>query len=177
MSDAVEEFKVTTTMFDASLGRSNAGAMSVTTRSGNNQLGGSAYYYARDPSLNANSWQNNKAGIPRPSSSSYNLMGATLAADPEGQDLLLRRRGTDLTGVRLHAPGAGPHGGRAQRRLLPDLDRSGKPLNIYYPARAPPGRSPGQHHPANLIDPTGRASWRSTRRRTSPRGRARPATG
>ena len=77
MSDAVEEFKVSTTMFDASLGRSNAGAMSVTTRSGSNSVTGSVYYYARDASLNANSWVNNKSGLPRPEGAKYHVASNT----------------------------------------------------------------------------------------------------
>jgi len=78
MSDAVEEFKVTTTMFDASLGRSKRRRDVRDDALGQQPAGRLGLLLRADPSLNANSWQNNKAGIPRPSSSSYNLMGATL---------------------------------------------------------------------------------------------------
>ncbi len=159
MSDAVEEFKVTTTMFDASLGRSNAGAMSVTTRSGNNQMGGSAYYYARDPSLNANSWQNNKAGIPRPSNSKYNLMGATL-----GGPIIKDKTFFFVAAERISNESDFTRQGRvpteAERNgdFSQTLDRSGKPLNIYYPGTSTTRTQvPGNIIPANLIDPTGRA--------------------
>jgi len=43
MTDAVQEFKIVTTMFDASLGRSNGGALSITTKSGTNEYHGSAF--------------------------------------------------------------------------------------------------------------------------------------
>ena len=56
MGDAVEEFKVNTTLFDASQGRSAGGTVSVTTRGGTNNFHGAGYYYRRDPSLNALSW-------------------------------------------------------------------------------------------------------------------------
>ncbi len=41
-SEAVQEFKVQTTMFDAQNGRSNGGAISFTTRGGTNNLHGNA---------------------------------------------------------------------------------------------------------------------------------------
>ncbi len=66
MADAVQEFKVSTTLFDASLGRSNGGTLSVTTRSGTNEFHGSGYYYTRNRALNANSWTNNRLGLRKP---------------------------------------------------------------------------------------------------------------
>lgn len=66
MSDAVQEFKVQTTMFDASLGRSNGGALAITTRSGTNTYHGSGYYYLQNRALNANSWTNNRVALPKP---------------------------------------------------------------------------------------------------------------
>ena len=65
MSDSVQEVKVTTTMFDASLGRSNAGALAVTTRSGTNEYHGSGYYFTEKEALDANSWTNNRVRIPK----------------------------------------------------------------------------------------------------------------
>ncbi len=77
IADAVEEFKVHTTMFDASNGRSNAGALSFSTRSGTNRLHGSVHDYYRNRALNANSWTNNRLGLPKPPVS-YNLWGGTI---------------------------------------------------------------------------------------------------
>lgn len=64
--DAVEELRVQTTMFDASYGRSNGGVISYSTRSGTNELHGSFEYFYRNKALNANSWLNNRKGLPRP---------------------------------------------------------------------------------------------------------------
>lgn len=64
--DSVEELKVHTTLFDASLGHSSGGAINITTKGGTNDLHGTAYLFKRWKALNANSWQNNRLGIARP---------------------------------------------------------------------------------------------------------------
>ena len=75
MTDAVQEFKIVTTMFDASLGRSNGGAISITTKSGTNEYHGSAFYYTQNEALNANAWENNRVGIPHPLVDMYSIGG------------------------------------------------------------------------------------------------------
>jgi hypothetical protein len=159
MSDAVEEFKVSTTMFDASLGRSNAGAMSVTTRSGNNRLSGSGYYYARDPSLNANSWENNKAGIPRAEGAKYHLAGFTLGG-PIQKDRTFFFAAVEQISQESDFTRRGRVPTEAERNgdFSQTLDRNGRPLNIYYPGTtATRTQVPGNIIPVNQIDPTGRA--------------------
>ncbi len=64
--DTVEELRVQTTMFDASYGRSNGGVVMYATRSGSNEVHGSFEGFYRNKALNANSWLNNKRGLPRP---------------------------------------------------------------------------------------------------------------
>ena len=64
--DAVEEVRVQTTMFDAALGRTNGGVVSYATRSGTNELHGSFEAFYRNRALEANSWTNNRNGLPRP---------------------------------------------------------------------------------------------------------------
>jgi hypothetical protein len=64
--DSVEELLVQTTMFDAAYGRSNGGVISYATRSGTNDLHGSFEIFYRNKILNANSWFNNRKGLPRP---------------------------------------------------------------------------------------------------------------
>ena len=75
MTDAVQEFKIVTTMFDASLGRSNGGAISITTKSGTNEYHGSAFYYTQNEALNANAWENNRVGLPHPAVDLYSFGG------------------------------------------------------------------------------------------------------
>lgn len=75
MSDSVAQFKIVTTMFDASLGRSNGGAISITTKTGTNEFHGTAFYYTQTEALNANAWENNRVGIPHPVVDMYSFGG------------------------------------------------------------------------------------------------------
>jgi hypothetical protein len=52
--DAIQEFKVQTSTFDASYGRNPGGNVNVVTKSGGNTLHGSAFEFLRNTSLNAN---------------------------------------------------------------------------------------------------------------------------
>lgn len=61
--DAVEEFKVQAAAVDASYGRTSGGVVNLTLKSGTNRLRGSAFWFHRDDSLDANTTQNNRAGI------------------------------------------------------------------------------------------------------------------
>ena len=63
--DAVEAVSVTTAAAGAELGGSGAVTINFATRSGTNQLSGSAYEYWRDTSLNSNYWFNKRDGLPR----------------------------------------------------------------------------------------------------------------
>ena len=52
--DAIQEFKVQTSTFDASYGRNPGANVNVVTKSGSNDLHGTAFFFLRDTSLNAN---------------------------------------------------------------------------------------------------------------------------
>lgn len=52
--DALQEFKVQTSTFDASYGRNPGASVNVVTKSGSNELHGTAFFFLRDTSLNAN---------------------------------------------------------------------------------------------------------------------------
>ena len=63
--DAIQEFKVQTSQFDASYGR-NAGAnVDVLTKAGSNSLHGNVWEYLRNEDLNANDFFRNETGEPR----------------------------------------------------------------------------------------------------------------
>jgi hypothetical protein len=65
--DALQEFKVQTSTFDASYGRNPGANVNVVTKSGTNDLHGTAFYFLRDTSLNANPFfynRNRKATDP-----------------------------------------------------------------------------------------------------------------
>ena len=74
--DAVEELRVQTTMFDAAYGHSNGGVVSYATRSGTNRLHGSFEDFYRNKAFNANTWLNNKRGLPKGDDSRQFYSGA-----------------------------------------------------------------------------------------------------
>ena len=75
--DAVQEFRVETSVVNPQYGEFNGGVISFETKSGGNNFHGSAYEYLRNTLLNANNFFNNETGQPRPSFI-QNQFGATL---------------------------------------------------------------------------------------------------
>jgi outer membrane receptor protein involved in Fe transport len=63
--DAVQEFQVNTNSFAAEIGRATGGVVNVITKSGTNEFRGTAFWFYRDRAMNANTFFNNRAGIPR----------------------------------------------------------------------------------------------------------------
>jgi hypothetical protein len=94
--DAVQEFKVITNFYDAQYGRTGGGIINVSTKSGQNDLHGTAYWFLRRYQLEANNIAANAAGRPR------------YAVDPiTGENLggrKLDQAGTQLSGP-LWIPG------------------------------------------------------------------------
>jgi hypothetical protein len=77
--DSIAEIKVLTANYQAEYGRSSGGTINVVTKSGSRDFHGGAFYARRDDALNANEWQNNKAGRAKPAYefnySGYNIGG------------------------------------------------------------------------------------------------------
>lgn len=63
--DAVQEFQVNRNAYSAEYGRAGGAVINVVTKSGTNDFHGSAFWFFRDKSLNANSWTNKTAVPPR----------------------------------------------------------------------------------------------------------------
>ncbi len=63
--DELQEFRVLTSSFAPEFGRTPGGQVSLVTRSGTNRYSGSVYNYLRNEIFDANSFFNNRAGIPR----------------------------------------------------------------------------------------------------------------
>jgi len=75
--DAIQEFTLERSSYDASFGRSGGGQVVVATRSGTSAFHGGAYEFARTANTNANSYENNLTGLPRPPDH-YNNFGFTV---------------------------------------------------------------------------------------------------
>ena len=63
--DAIEEFKVQTSLYDATQGRNGGGNVNAVLRGGTQNFHGSAYEYFRNTALDANDYFANAAGQPR----------------------------------------------------------------------------------------------------------------
>jgi Carboxypeptidase regulatory-like domain/TonB dependent receptor len=75
--DVIQEFKVQTSLYDASQGRNGGGNVNAILKSGTRQLHGDAYEYFRNDVLNANEYFLNAAGAPRPPVK-QNIFGGSL---------------------------------------------------------------------------------------------------
>jgi hypothetical protein len=64
--ETIQEFKVQTSLYDATFGRSGGGNIQVVTKSGTNDFHGEAYEYFRHEALNANNPFLKSAGVKRP---------------------------------------------------------------------------------------------------------------
>jgi len=64
--EALNEFKVITSLLPAEFGRTTGGVESFTTKSGSNSWHGTAFDILHNDKLNANSWFNNLNGAPKP---------------------------------------------------------------------------------------------------------------
>ena len=64
--ETLQEVKLQTSLYDASTGRSGGGNFQLITKSGANQIHGSAYWYLQNEKFNANDFFFNKDGIDRP---------------------------------------------------------------------------------------------------------------
>ena len=75
-TEGVQEFKVLQSNFSPEYGESGDGIVSLTIKSGTNDLHGSVYDFLRNRAFDANSWTNNTAGQPK-SVNTQNDFGAT----------------------------------------------------------------------------------------------------
>jgi hypothetical protein len=169
--DNVAEVKVQTTLFDAQYGRSNGGAINVTTKGGANELHGAAYWFKRWTALNANSWNNNRLGLPR-APVKYDQYGYYVSG-PVYIPKLVDGRNKLFFSTNLEQD-KDPRELTRQARMPTDLEKQGDfsqtlslaggPLALFDPATtvitgSTAARSPfaGNRIPASRMDPTGRA--------------------
>jgi hypothetical protein len=75
--DAVQEVNVLTSNYQAEYGRSGGAQINLVTKSGTSAFHGSGFEYYRDKGMNANTWTNNRVGLPV-APYHYNDFGFTL---------------------------------------------------------------------------------------------------
>src|SRR5438132_8051988 len=75
--DAISEFKIQTSSYDAGYGRNPGANVNVLTKSGTNNFHGSAFEFFRNRVLNANGWFLNRNNQPKPVLNS-NIYGGAL---------------------------------------------------------------------------------------------------
>ena len=160
--DAVQEFSVQQNSVDAEFGHSAGGTMSVSMKSGTNEIHGTAYYFGRNPSLNA---------VVNPITRTPNFVRNHIWGGTAGAPILKNKLFTFATyeGWRTKEP-------RDAIRTMPtdaertgdfsrSLTRTGTQRTIYDPvttvlnvATNTASRMPfaGNVIPANRIDPTAR---------------------
>jgi hypothetical protein len=63
--DAMQEYKMQSSTFDAEYGRTTGAQLSIVTRSGSNTFHGILFEYLRNNIFDANNWFNNNEGLPR----------------------------------------------------------------------------------------------------------------
>jgi len=141
--DAIQEFKVVTSPYSAEYGRSPGGAISVSTKSGTNDIHGTLYDYYRNEGMDSNDFFSKRANQPKPSND-QNQFGANLGG-PISKDkafFFLDYEGTRITrGVTrvTSVPTADQRAGIFTSAVRDPL--TGQPF-------------PGNVIPANRIDPT-----------------------
>ncbi len=84
--DVVQEFKVQTSLYDASQGRNGGGNINAVLKSGTNQIHGDVFEFFRNEDLNANEFFLNSQGNPRPIVK-QNIFGGSLGGPvlPKGK--------------------------------------------------------------------------------------------
>jgi hypothetical protein len=104
--DSVQEFRSTTTNANADQGRTSGAQVTLVTKSGTNEVHGSAYHYHRNTVTAANGFFNNRAGVERPKLL-VNVFGGSVGG-PAVRDRLFyffnfegRRDASDSTNVRV----------------------------------------------------------------------------
>jgi len=74
--EAIQELQAQTSGIDAQSAITSGGVMNFTMKSGTNQFHGSGFIYGRNEALDANSWDNNNQGLPKPFDRAWDYGGS-----------------------------------------------------------------------------------------------------
>ena len=115
--DAIRQFQVLTSTYDASFGRNAGGQINVITQSGANRFSGSAYEFIRNGSLDARNYFAPK-NEPAPRYDRHQFGGSIRRATGSESHLLLRRLRADAFARGDHSRDQRADACRADRRLF-----------------------------------------------------------
>ncbi len=166
LQDSVQEQQILQNTYDAQYERGGAGIVTLVTKGGTNAFHGEVYDYLQNSFLNANTWSNNKYGLPR-GQFKQNQFGGNIGGPLLKRANLfffggyegLRQPNTQSSGL-LTVPTAAERAGNFGSTLNPD----GSADLIYNPFTTTPlGDSgsftrqqfPGNQIPTSLINPVG----------------------
>ena len=161
--DSVQEVNIARNQFDAQFGKSDGGVVNMITRGGQNDFHGSLFEFLRNNVLDANSWQNNRAGLPRVGFQ-RNQFGAAIGG-PISRSKRLFFFGT-YEGLRQGSPGTNTSSLPTAQQRSGDFSNTrngdGSLAVIYNPFSARPNPNgsgvvrdpfPDNRIPASLINP------------------------
>lgn len=165
--DVVQQLDVHTNAFDAEFGHTGGGAVSVSTKSGTNQVHSTIYWYLQNMDLNANPFFNNLSGLPR-SQATQNWYGASVGGPvflPKVYNGMNKTHfffdfeGTNIRGITLGTFMV-PTPLQLQGNFSQTTNSKGAAVTIYDPSTTVPSGSgyvrsafPGNIIPASRMDP------------------------
>jgi hypothetical protein len=165
-AEAIGEFRVQNTNFDAQYGWTQGGVINMVTKNGTNDFHGSVFEFLQNTHLDANTFNSNRTGVPR-SSSHINTFGGDIGGPIKRNKLFFSYTFEDIRQVIpdpfiTSVPSAAQKSGNFSQTYYA-RDSSGNPLVqvIYDPLTTATGPSgalvrtpfPGNVIPASRIDP------------------------
>jgi hypothetical protein len=129
-ANAIEEFKVSTSLYDATLGRNGGGNIDAVLKSGTNKYHFDAWEFFRNTELDANDFFLNGAGQPRPRIQ-QNIFGAD-GGGPVGRNAQFGYFYLNYQGSRQRAGGSPGTLINATIPVLPAVDRSAANLESVF---------------------------------------------
>jgi hypothetical protein len=152
--DAIQETRIMGTDYSAQYGNSAGAVTVVVTRSGTNEIHGSAFEFLRNSDLDANTFFSNRAGTPKPVFR-RNEFGGTIGGPIRKDKTFIFG---DYQGIRIQQPTTQTVTipSLAQQQMVETGDFSGLGTTIYNPYSVVNGQRqpfPGNQIPINLLDP------------------------
>ena len=138
--DVIQEFKVQTSLYDATQGRNGGGNVNAILKSGTRQLHGDAYEFFRNDVLNANDFFLNRQDVPRPAVK-QNIFGGSLGGPAVKEKLgyfFVNYQGTrqvsgdspgTIISTTIPALSSAP-GGRSESALISQFFPGGLPAGV-----------------------------------------------